>query len=261
MADHVEADAGAFLLQVGHAEFAGLSLDGIEHKGGFRATRAFDLGGAFFKFGARAVDDGEKEVQPRGQVVFAFLPALGTALQGIVVIFLRFFGESFQADVAAHFVTVLVQRQQGEESGHAPVAVAEGMDAGEVQHQRGGGDERWDVFLFQGMAVEQAEFIHGGGCLFGRDAFEANLRRLAGVELNDFVVEAFELANVATPVPADCVRVFQGGGIDGDAGGFGVDFIQGAPAGLLFNEISMSASLFCIPANCFVGVILKCSIL
>lgn len=57
--------------------------------------------------------------------MFAFVPALGTALQGFVVIFLRFLGEPFQAEVAAHFVAVLVKRQQGEEPGRAPVAVAE----------------------------------------------------------------------------------------------------------------------------------------
>lgn len=64
--DHVEADAGTFLLQVGHAEFAGLPLDGVEDKSGFRSARAFDLAGALFKLGARAADDGEKEIQPRG---------------------------------------------------------------------------------------------------------------------------------------------------------------------------------------------------
>lgn len=58
MADHIEADAGTFLLQIGHAEFAGLPLDGVEHEGGFCSARAFDLAGALFKFGARAADDG-----------------------------------------------------------------------------------------------------------------------------------------------------------------------------------------------------------
>lgn len=50
-----------------------------------------------------------------------------------------------------------------------------------------------------------------------------------GDELDDVVVEAFELAGVAAAVLTEGVEVFQGGGIDGNAGGFGVDFIQGAP--------------------------------
>ena len=55
--NHVEADAGTFLLQIGHAEFAGLPLDGVEDERRLRTARAF--AGVLVKFGARATDDGE----------------------------------------------------------------------------------------------------------------------------------------------------------------------------------------------------------
>jgi hypothetical protein len=44
------------------------------------------LAGALFKFIAGAADDGQEEVQPGNKAVFAFVPELGTAPQGFVII-------------------------------------------------------------------------------------------------------------------------------------------------------------------------------
>ena len=48
--------------------------------------------------------------------MFAFMPSLRTALQRFVIIFFRFFDQPFKADVAAHFITVLIKRKQREQA-------------------------------------------------------------------------------------------------------------------------------------------------
>jgi hypothetical protein len=75
MANHIQAHAGTFLLQIGDAEFAWLPLDCVKHECGLRSARAFDVASALFEFSASAADDGEKEIQPRSQIVFALVPA------------------------------------------------------------------------------------------------------------------------------------------------------------------------------------------
>jgi hypothetical protein len=40
-------------------------------------------------------------------------------LQDVVIIFLRLFDETFQANVTSDFVAVVVKRKQGQEAGHA----------------------------------------------------------------------------------------------------------------------------------------------
>src|ERR1035437_2051612 len=108
MADEVATDARSKSFKFSDGEIAKVAGDGLFNQFGFCSARTFDLAGALFKFATGAADDGEKEIQPRDKVVFAFMPALRTALQGFVVIFLGFLGEPFKTDVAPYFVAVLV---------------------------------------------------------------------------------------------------------------------------------------------------------
>lgn len=70
------------------------------------------------------------------------VPALGTAVKRLVVGFLALLDDALQADVAADAVTALVQQQQREEPSDAAVAVGKRMDALEVEHEGGGGNQR-----------------------------------------------------------------------------------------------------------------------
>ena len=166
------------------------------HQFGFRAASGFHVAGTLLELAIGAARDGEEMIEPRKQVVFAVVPALGAFLQDVVVIFLRLFDEAFQADVASDFVTVLVEREQGQEAGHPPIAVAEWMDAKEIENERADGNERRDVILINGVAIDQAEFVHGGGRGFGGDTFETDDGRCAGPKFDDFIVHLLELAGV-----------------------------------------------------------------
>ena len=226
--DHVPADAGAGAFQVGNAEFADGGFNGVFHQFGFRAAPGFHVAGTLLELAIGAAGDGEEMIQPREQVVFAVVPALGAFLQDMVVIFLRLFDEAFQADVAPDFVAVLVKREQGKETGHRPIAVAERMDAKEIENERADGNKRRDVILVNGVAIDQAEFVHGGGRGFGGNAFETDDGRGAGPKFDDFVVHFLELAGVTAAFLTKFMQTAQQVGGDWQIFRFRVDEIQRA---------------------------------
>jgi len=57
--------------------------------------------------------------------------------------------------------------------------------------------------------IEPAEFVHGGGRLLRRNAFETNDGRSPGPEFDHFVVSAFELSGVAARALAESVKAFE----------------------------------------------------
>ena len=69
------------MLDFSDGKESGLGVNGRFDKSGLGATRRFDLSGTIFKFGVAAPDDGEEEIHPWRQFVFAFVPALGTAVE------------------------------------------------------------------------------------------------------------------------------------------------------------------------------------
>ena len=78
-----------------------------------------------------------------------------------------------------------------------------------IQNQCADGHERGDVVLINGVAIDEAEFIHGSGRGFGGNAFEADDRRSAGPELDDFVVHLLELPGIAASFLAKPVEAAQ----------------------------------------------------
>ena len=81
-------------------------------------------------------------------------------MEAFVVRLPGFLNEAFQADVATNLVAVLVECQQGEQPGHAAVAVSERVDAKEIQDEGGDGDEWWDILLVECVLVMLAEFFY-----------------------------------------------------------------------------------------------------
>jgi len=197
------------VLNVADAERAGLRLNRGLNKVRLGPARRFYLPGALLELDVATADDGEQQVHPRRQFVPAFVPASGTAVEDFVVILFGLLDETFETDVAADFVAVLVKRQQCEQTRDATIAVAERMNAEKVEDQRGDGDERRNVVLIQRVTVEQAEFVHGGGGLLRRNAFETDGRRSAGPKFDHFVVNAFESSGVAAGRLAEGMMVFK----------------------------------------------------
>ena len=117
--DHVAADARAGAFQIGDAKLAYGGFNGVVHQFGLRAAPGFHVAGTLLEFAIGASGDGKEMIQPRKQVVLAVVPALRALLQDVVIIFLRLFDETFQANVTSDFVAVVVKRKQGQEAGHA----------------------------------------------------------------------------------------------------------------------------------------------
>jgi hypothetical protein len=88
MPEHIAADTRADSFNLRDAELGGERVDRLFDERGFRAAWGFDLTGAIFKLGVTPADNGEKKIHPRCQFVFACMPALGTAVETFVVIFL-----------------------------------------------------------------------------------------------------------------------------------------------------------------------------
>ena len=174
-----------------------MGADGGDHPLGLSTSWGLELSGAFRQLNVRTADNREEEVEPRRQFVFAVVPTVGTEPEAFVVGLSGFLNEAFQADVATDLVAVLVECQQGEQPGHATVAVPERVNAKEIQDEGGDGDERRDILLVEGMLVMLAEFFYSRWGLRGLHAAESDHRGLSGQELHDVVIDSFELAGVA----------------------------------------------------------------
>ena len=131
-------------------------------------------------------------------------------METLVVVFSGFFNEALQADVAADIVAVMVKREQSEQAGDTAVAVPKGMDAKEIKHKGRNCDEwRYRVVL-KGLSVAFAKLCDRPRGLLGRDAPEPDGWGLAGRDLDDFVVDAFELAGIAAGGLAQRVQAANG---------------------------------------------------
>ena len=172
--------------------------------------------------------------------MLALVPALGALLEDVVVVFFRLLDEPLQADVSADFIAMLVECQQGKQAGDATVAVPKRVDAEEVEHKRADGHERWDMVLVDGVAIDEAEFIHGGGRGFGGDAFETYDGRGAWPQFDDFVVHFLELTGIAAAFLREPMQAAQQIGSDGQCLHFGVDEMQGStiPGDVLLRPVS-----------------------
>ncbi len=209
------AHAGTGLFDVDKTELAGLLADRREYQPGFRTARGFDLTGAPLEFAIGAAGDREKVIEPGEEVVLAFVPALGALLEDVIVVVFPFFDEPLQANVPAHFVSVLVERQQREQAGDAAIAVTERVDAKEIEHECPDGHERRNLVLVDGVAIDEAEFIHGSWRGFGGDARETHDGRGAWPQFDDVVVHFLELTGIAAAFLTELMETAQQVGSDG----------------------------------------------
>ena len=123
---------------------------------------------------------------------------------------------------------MLVERQHGKQTGDAAVAVTKRVHAQEIEHERADGHERWDMVLVDGVAMDEAEFIHGVGRGFGGDTFETCDGRGAWPQFDDFVVHFLELTSIAAAFLREPMQAAQQIGSDGQCLHFGVDEMQGS---------------------------------
>ena len=160
-------------------------------------------------------------------IVPPLVPVFRTPAQDLVVILSGFLHEPLKTDVAAHFVAVLVERQQSHQPRDAAVAVTEGMNAEEVEHQAGHGQHRRHTLLIECMAIGQAQFIDRRWCLGGRNRAEPDNRRRARPELHNLIVEPLPLAGIAAALLDYAVQPLEKVGRDGEIAGARVDQVEG----------------------------------
>ena len=82
-----------------------------------------------FKLLVGSLEDVEEIVYVGPWVMFAFMPALGALLQGLVIAFLILLDEALDAYIPPHFITQVIALEQKKKAGNSTVAIPEGMDA------------------------------------------------------------------------------------------------------------------------------------
>ncbi len=173
------------------------------------------------------------------------VPAFRAALESVVILGARFLDQTLQADVPAYLVAMLVEREEGEEPGDPPVAVAERVDAEEIEDQGGDGHQRRRQALVERVAVDQAELLDGSRRLRHLHRTEADEWRSPFAELDDLVVDLLPLPRVPTPLLNRRVEPLEELGSDRQRLRLGVDTLQ-SPAvalDLLFRAVARAGVL------------------
>ena len=112
VADHVAADHGAGFFEVGEAEVRDEGLDGVLDGFGFAAPSGADPVEACFKLGTGGKQGAEKVFRPWPDIVFSLMPSLGGEVEYLVVRLFGFFDNAFEADIAAHVIALMIEREK-----------------------------------------------------------------------------------------------------------------------------------------------------
>src|SRR5205085_3107344 len=113
-----------------------LSRECSLEKSRLHAARGFYGANPLLEFLAGLADGIEQKVDRRPGIVLAFVPTLPTLPQHFVIAFLVLFDQAFEADVAAYLQPVVIAGEQQQEPRNPAVAIAEWMNAKEVEIQR-----------------------------------------------------------------------------------------------------------------------------
>lgn len=111
-ADHIHADVRTLVLQFGHAERTEATVDSVKNETCFLALGTLKPAEALLEFPIGRPDDGKNVIDVWPGVVFAFMPVLGTLLQGFVIPFLVLFDETLQADIPSDLKPQVVTLQE-----------------------------------------------------------------------------------------------------------------------------------------------------
>ena len=88
--------------------------------------------------------------------------------------------ETLQADVPTDLITVMIECEQREQSGHAPGAVAERMDAQEVENQRTDGNYRRDPAATRPLPTITAAWLRPSASRFQSSTVRVLILHSAG---------------------------------------------------------------------------------
>ena len=92
--------------------------------------------------------------------------------------------------------TVFVEQQQGEQPGHAPVAVPEGMYAEKIENDAGDEQELVDIGIATGFHIGEFKLLHSLGSFLGRHGAEAYAALASAVDFQDEIVVLLVLAAI-----------------------------------------------------------------
>ncbi len=127
--------------------------------------------------------------EPGQNTVLAFVPALRTAPQVLVIDLPRLLDESLEVDVATDLDSVVVEGEEAQKPRDASVAVSKRVDAKDIEGEARDGDERGHPLLIYGVAIRETEFLGRGRRLIRVDRPRARDGGLARPDLRDLVLE------------------------------------------------------------------------
>ena len=143
-------------------------------------------------------------------VVCPLVPAFGAEPQRLVVSFLVLLDESFQADVTTDFQALMVAQEQEEEPGNSAIAVAEWVDAKEIQIEGSQGNQRVDRPLLQDLVPAPDKFAHGSWRIAGPHGAKADRAATIGEDLDDVVVRLFVFSRIAQTATGQGMKLAHG---------------------------------------------------
>src|SRR5437870_2808308 len=124
---------------------------------------------------------------------------------------------------------MLVERQECQQPRDTAVAITEGMDAEEIEHEAGNGQQRGDMFLVKRVAVSKTQLLNRPWRLRCRDRTEAHKWRPSRAKLHNLVIDALPLASIASPLLNGAVQPLEEVRRDGKITSTRVNQVEGPP--------------------------------
>lgn len=108
--DQIHSHTRTFALKRRDGKLSGLTRNGSLDQGGFLAAWRFELTDTLLKFLASLSENEQKKIHRRPRIMFALVPALGALFEHFVIAFFVVLDDAFQAVIAAHFQSAVVEQ-------------------------------------------------------------------------------------------------------------------------------------------------------
>jgi len=135
-------------------------------------------------------------IPPWQDFIFTVRPSARAFCQNAIVVVAAAFDQAFEADVAGDFESERLEQERRQKSGNSSVAIAEGMNAEEIEDESGEIQEWRNCRNSGGLIIVSAKQIDGSGSFGGRGWGEPYSAITGWEDLNDLVIALFPFASV-----------------------------------------------------------------
>jgi hypothetical protein len=120
--------------------------------------------------------------------MFSLVPTLRAFAESLIIVITGLLDEALQTDETTHLESVLIQPEKSQQPRYASVAIAEWVNAQEVENQCGDSYKRLDLSLIQDRSIRETKLLYGCRRLGNRNWPETNCRRHILAKFDDLVL-------------------------------------------------------------------------